>query len=120
MIPIYGKLNYKVKENISTGLGYIALVSSYRLTDEFNNAYTSRFAIEPYVFGEAKLLKNTYISAKVGYAISRKYPVYGKDDKIDWQLSFIKFGDERSQLNPIIENGVFFEFGLAYKIDIPK
>lgn len=119
-LPIYGKVNYKVKENISAGLGYIALVSSYRLTGEFNNAYTSRFAIEPYVFSEAKLFKNTYFNAKAGYAISRKYPVYDKADKIDWQLSFLKFGDDRIQLNPVIENGVFFEFGLAYKIDIPK
>ncbi len=119
-LPIYGKLNYKVKETISTGLGYVALVSSYRLTDEFNNAYTSRFAIEPYVFGEAKLLKNTYFNTKVGYAISRKYPIYEKDDKLDWQLSFMKFGDDRIQHNPIIENGFFFEFGIAYKIDLPK
>lgn len=119
-LPIYGKVNYKFNDNFASGMGYIALVSSYRLTEAFNNAYTSRFAIEPYFFGETKLFKNTYLNAKAGYAISRKYPVYHKDDKIDWQLSFIKFGDDREQLNPTIENGVFFEFGLAYKIDIPK
>jgi len=119
-LPIYGKINYRAKEGISMGFGYIALVSSYRLTGEFDNAYTSRFAIEPYLFSEAKLFKNTYVNAKAGYAVSRKYPVYDKADKIDWQLSFIKFGDDRTQLNPVIENGLFFELGLAYKINIPK
>jgi len=115
-LPIYGKVNYKLNDKINAGLGYIALVSSYRLT-EFNDAYTSRFAIEPYLFTDVKLFKNTYFNAKLGYAISRSYPIYAKEDKIDWQLSFIKFGDDREQLNPVIENGTFIEFGLAYKID---
>lgn len=118
-LPIYGKVNYQFNQNLASGLGYVALVSSYRLTGEFNDAYTSRFAIEPYLYADAKLFKNTYFMAKFGYAISRKYPVYAKDDQLDWQLSFIKFGDKRTQLNPIIENGAFIEFNLAYKIDIP-
>jgi hypothetical protein len=118
-LPIYGKVNYQFNQRLASGLGYIALVSSYRLTGEFNNAYTSRFAIEPYLYADTKLFKNTYFTAKFGYAISRKYPVYAKYDQLDWQLSFIKFGDNRTPLNPVIENGAFVEFNLAYKIDIP-
>lgn len=117
-LPIYGKANYKGNDKLDYGFGYVALVSSYRLTQEFDDAYTSRFAIEPYLYADLKLFKNTYFNAKAGYAISRTYPIYDKDDKIDWQLSFIKFGDEREQLNPIIENGAFIEIGLAYKIDL--
>lgn len=119
-LPIYGKVNYQFTPGLASGVGYIALVSSYRLTGDFNDAYTSRFAIEPYLYADVKLFKNTYFNAKAGYAISRKYPVYAKEDKIDWQLSFIKFGDDRTQLNPVIENGAFIEFSLAYKIDLPE
>ncbi|MEN8250316.1 MAG: DUF6268 family outer membrane beta-barrel protein [Bacteroidota bacterium] len=116
-LPIHGKVNYELNEGFSSGLGYVALVSSYRLS-EFNDSYTSRFAIEPFLYADVKLFKNTYFNVKAGYTMSRNYPIYEKDDKIDWQLSFMKFGDDREQLNPVIMNGAFVEFGLAYKIDI--
>lgn len=119
-LPIYAKIKYKVGNSFSTGLGYIALVSSYRLTGEFDDAYTSRYAIEPFAFAEVKFLKQLYLNAKFGYTLGRKYPVYAKDDRLDWQLSFIKFGDDRTQLNPEIQDNFFFEIGLAFKVEIGK
>ncbi len=50
--------------------------------------------------------------------MGRSYPVYAKDDKLDWQLMFMKFGDDREQLNSEIDDGVFIEFTLSYKVDI--
>ncbi len=117
-LPIYAKIKYKVGDRFSTGLGYIALVSSYRLSGKFNDAYTSRYAIEPYAFAEVKFLKRLYFNAKFGYTMGRKYPVYAKDDQLDWQLSFVKFGDDRTQLNPEIQENFFFELGLAFKVEI--
>jgi len=117
-LPIYAKIKYNLNNNFSTGAGYIALVSSYRLTGEFNDAYTSRYAIEPYVFAEVKFLKHLYFNGKLGYTMGRKYPIYTKDDRLDWQLSFIKFGDDRTQLNPEIQENFFFELGLAFRIDV--
>ncbi len=117
-LPIYAKLNFQASEKFSTGLGYIALVSTYRLSGEFNDAYTSRFAIEPYLYADIKLMKNLYLNGKAGYTMGRKYPVYAKDDKIDWQLSFIKFGDNREQLNYEIDDGLFIEFSISYKVDV--
>ncbi len=117
-LPIYAKIKYNLNNNFSTGAGYIALVSSYRLSGEFNDAYTSRYAIEPYVFAEVKFLKQLYFNGKLGYTMGRKYPVYAKDDRLDWQLLFIKFGDDRTQLNPEILDNFFFELGLAFKVDV--
>ena len=117
-LPIYAKIKYSLNNNFSTGAGYIALVSSYRLTGEFNDAYTSRYAIEPYVFAEVKFLKHIYFNGKLGYTMGRKYPVYAKDDRLDWQLLFIKFGDDRTQLNPEIQDNFFFELGLAFRVDV--
>lgn len=117
-LPIYAKIKYKVGNSFSTGLGYIALVSSYRLTGEFDDAYTSRYAIEPYAFAEVKFLKQLFFNAKFGYTMGRRYPVYEKDDRLDWQLSFIKFGDDRTQLNPEIQDNFFFEIGLSFKVEV--
>ncbi len=120
-LPIWAKINYQVSKPFALGVGYKALVSSYRLSgDVFNDAYTSRFAIEPYLYLDFEVAKNIFLNGKAGYTMSRKYPVYAKDDQLDWQLSFVKFGDDRAQLNPEIEDGVFFEFGIAYKVDVPK
>lgn len=117
-LPIYAKIKYNVGNSFSTGLGYIALVSSYRLTGEFDDAYTSRYAIEPYAFAEVKFLKQLYFSAKFGYTMGRKYPVYEKDDRLDWQLSFVKFGDDRTQINPEIQDNFFIELGFAFKVEV--
>ncbi|MCD4731733.1 MAG: DUF6268 family outer membrane beta-barrel protein [Bacteroidales bacterium] len=117
-LPIYAKIKYNVNTNFLTGVGYIALVSSYRLSGEFNDAYTSRYAIEPYVFAEVKFLKQLYFNGKLGYTMGRKYPIYAKEDRLDLQLSFIKFGDDRTQLNPEILDNFFFELGLAFKVDV--
>jgi hypothetical protein len=118
-LPIWAKINYQVSKPFSFGVGYKALVGSYRLSGDFKDAYTSRFAIEPYFYLDFEVAKNIFLNGKAGYTMSRKYPIYAKDDQLDWQLSFVKFGDDRTQLNPEIENGVFFEFGIAYKVDVP-
>ena len=117
-LPIYAKVNYGINEGFSAGLGYIALVSTFRLSRDFQDAYTSRFAIEPYLYTDIKVVENIYLNGKLGYTLGRSYPVYAKDDKLDWQLMFMKFGDERIQLNSKIEDGVFIEFTLSFKVDI--
>jgi hypothetical protein len=117
-LPIYAKIKFKTGSNFSLGIGYLALVSSYRLTEEFQDDYTSRYAIEPYGFGEIKFLKKLFFNGKIGYTLGRRYPIYAKDDRVDLQLSFIKFGDDRNQLNPEIEDNFFIEIGLSFKIDI--
>jgi len=119
-LPIWAKINYQVSNPFALGVGYKALVGSYRLSGEFKDSYTSRFAIEPYLYLDVEVAKNIFLNGKAGYTMSRKYPVYAKEDQLDWQLSFVKFGDDRTQLNPIINNGVFFEIGIAYKVDVPK
>lgn len=118
-LPIWAKVNYQVSNPFAFGVGYKALVGSYRLSGDFKDAYTSRFAIEPYFYLDFEVAKNIFLNGKAGYTMSRKYPIYAKDDQLDWQLSFVKFGDDRTQLNPEVENGVFFEFGIAYKVDVP-
>jgi len=119
-LPIYAKIKYKPFDNFFAGVGYIALVSSYRLTGDFNDDYTSRYAIEPYAFAEVRFFKQIYFTGKFGYTLSRKYPIYAEDDKLDLQLSFIKFGDDRNQLNPEIEDNYFFEVGIAFKVDVSE
>ncbi len=117
-IPIWAKVNYKASEKLNLGFSYMALVSSYRLTGEFNNDYISRFAIEPVIYAETPIVKNFYLKGKIGYTLGRDYPVYDRDDKLDWKLSMVEFGDERTPLNSNIKDGMFFEISIAYKVDI--
>jgi len=117
-IPIWTKINYKASEKLNLGFSYMALVSSYRLTGEFNNDYISRFAIEPVLYAEIPVVKNLYLKSKIGYTLGRDYPVYDRDDKLDLKLSLIEFGNKRTPLNTDIKDGVFFEISIAYKVDI--
>ena len=117
-IPIWAKVNYKVSEKLNLGFSYMALISTYRLTGEFNNAYISRFAIEPVLYAEVPIVKNLYLTGKAGHTLGRDYPVYDRNDKINWKLSMIEFGDKRTPLNAKVKNGVFFKISIAYKVDI--
>ncbi len=119
-LPIWAKLNYNTTKKVDVGFSYFALVTTYRLSGEFNNDYTSRFAIEPVLYAETPIVPKLYLKGKVGYTLGRDFPIYAHDDKLDWKLTLVEFGNKRTPLNSSIKNGVFIEFSVVYKINVPN
>ncbi len=63
-------------------------------------------------FEESVLLR-----AKLGYS-SNNYEMYAEGDKMDLGVSAFSFGDDRTQLNPSLNGGVFLKFEAIYRFHI--
>jgi hypothetical protein len=63
------------------------------------------------------LEESVLLRAKVGYS-SNNYEMYAAGDKMDLGVSAFSFGDDRTQLNPSLNGGVFLKFEAIYRFHI--
>lgn len=121
MLPVFAKLNYKVSDRFTAGFSHFGLTTSYGLNDtDYAEDYLERQSIDLALFGNYKLYNNFYLEARFGQSISRCYKQYGSDDKVDFALPLITFGDNRTLKNVQFEDGPFIDLRLIYRIPIPQ
>ena len=66
LLPIYAKVKYQATENISTGISFFGLITSYRLGNpDYQTDYMERTSIDLTVLRRAG---NIHIEGRVGYA----------------------------------------------------
>jgi hypothetical protein len=120
LLPIYGKVNYHVNEDLTTGLSFFGLITSYDLNQErYGSDYMERSSIDVTLFARKRLYKNLFGEVRAGYALSRSYAQYRDDENIDLRISLIKIGDNQGPpVNYQIEDGVIFKFRLVYNLKI--
>lgn len=120
LLPIYGKVNYHVNEDLTAGLSFFGLLTSYDLNQaKYGFDYMERSSIDITLFARKRLFNNVFGEVRAGYALSRSYAQYHRDDKIDLRISLIKIGDHQG--NPVnyqIEDGIIFKFRLVYNLPI--
>src|SRR5690554_3039334 len=107
LLPIYGKVNYKVNDRTTTGISLFGLVTSYALSDvHYATDYMERTSIDITAFAKWRILKNIFMEGRIGYALERNYKQYHKDDTVDLKISIIKIGDNRGEpINPVFNDG---------------
>ncbi len=120
LLPIYGKLNYKVSDRFSTGIAYFGLITSYALSESYNrHTYMERTSIDFTLFGRLKAYGNIYIEGRLGYALDRNYEQYHKNENIDLRVSILKLGDHRGEpKNITFRDGPIAELRLVYNLPI--
>lgn len=119
MLPIYVKINYKVNENLTTGFSHFALITSYRLGNlAYENDYIERTSIDLMVFGRQRLLENIFIEGRLGYAVGRKYVQYAEDQKVNFRLIIINFGDNRIIKNEMMRGGPIANLRIVYNLPL--
>jgi hypothetical protein len=120
LLPIYSKLKYKVNDRLIAGIGHFGLITSYRLGEPENaDYYMEKECIDIFLFGRYHLFGNFHTEGRIGYALDRKYAQYQKDEKMDFRLSIIKFGDDRTQTNVCFKDGPFASLSLVYSLPLP-
>lgn len=120
-LPIIADINYKINKKAWLGMKFDGLGTTYNLNEQNyspNGAYVSKTSNELVSYLRFQIIRSIYLNAKVGYAISRNYEVYDANDKIDWSLSSIYFGDDRTQLNERFKDGAIFKIELLYRLHI--
>ena len=120
LLPIYGKVNYKISERTTTGFSLFGLVTSYALSDpDYSMDYMERTSIDLSLFAKWKMVGNIYLEGRFGYALARRYNQYNKDQTIDLKVSILKFGDDRGEpVNPVFNDGLIANLRLVYSLSI--
>ena len=118
-LPIIADANYRIGNKTWLGMKFDGLGTTYNLTTQnytSNGAYVSKVSNELVSYLRLQLSKSIYLNTKIGYAISRSYGIYDTNDKVDWSLASIYFGDNRTQLNTNFKDGVLFKIELLYRL----
>ena len=117
-LPISADVSYKY--GITTiGVDYFGIGRSYNV--HYKNSPTlyadlSSLEFAGYLQFNA-LEESVLLRAKLGYS-SNNYEMYAKGDKMDLGVSAFSFGDDRTQLNPSLNGGVFLKFEAIYRFHI--
>ncbi len=119
VLPILVDVNYQLSNKMAIGVNFDGLGSTYNLNTSFsnsNNVYVAKTSNELFSFLQFQFDKSFYLKAKVGYSFFRSYKVYDQNDKVNFSISSIYFGDDRTPLNTIFKDGVLFKLELIYRI----
>jgi hypothetical protein len=120
-LPTDFDFNYRIASATKIGMDYIAIGKSYKLTTANVRAtYAENNSLQFSVYVQNNSInKNVNMRLKTGIQIN-DYNVYPIDQKIDYRISALKFGDNRTQLNSKLSNSVYFMAEAIYRFDIPS
>jgi hypothetical protein len=114
-LPIAADINYNVGA-ATIGFDYFGIGRSY-LIHQNNTApvYVEQSPLEFSSYVQLNTFnKNVLVRAKFGYT-TNEHEVYAEDDTLDFRLSAISFGDDRTQLNPRLNGSLFIKFEAIYR-----
>lgn len=119
LLPVYSKISYKVSENFSFGFNHFGLVTTYKLGEEaYNGDYLERRSIDAGLFGRLKLTGDFYLEGRMGYSFDRNYAQYDAQDKVDFSIPLVSFGDNRVQKNVSFHNGAYANLRIVYSMQL--
>ena len=119
LFPIYGKVKYKVNGRFSTGWSHFGLITTYRLGDPaYEGDYMERKSIDETLFARYQLYGNIFLEGRFGYALGRSYAQYEADQKVDFTLPLVGFGDNRIQKNISFHDGFIASVRFIYNVPI--
>ena len=121
MLPITLKVNYMVTDNLTAGFSHFGMLTSYKLGGEhYKGDYIERQCIDLSLFVRQRITGNLFVEGKVGRTFGRGYTQYAEDQKIDFGIPLVTFGDERVAKNTAFEDGLFVDVGIVYAVDLSK
>jgi len=119
LLPSMLDLNYALFNKTHAGIGFVSPTSSYYLNKPLysdQNEYVVKVSNELSAHIKYQLGKSIFFKTEVGYPVSRHYKVFNADDKVDFALGNLYFGDKRVQLNHNVDKGLIFKIKLVYRI----
>ena len=119
-LPIAADVSYKFGLT-TVGIDYFGIGRSYNV--HYENAPTlyadlSSLEFAGYLQFNA-MEESVLLRLKAGYS-SNDYEMYAEGDKMDLGISAFSFGDDRTQLNPSINGGIFLKFEAIYRFHLKE
>ncbi len=119
LFPVTLKVNYLANKNLTLGLSHFGLITSYYLSDPlYKGDYIERKSIDLSLFFRQRLSGNFYIEGKAGRTFGRSYSQFECDQKVNFSLPLVGFGDNRVAKNTTFNDGFFIDFGFVYNISL--
>jgi hypothetical protein len=119
LLPIYGKLYVMPNKNVSTGIHFIGLTTSYQIAEKnFENHYVQRNAIDVSWFGNVQLIRNIYFEGRLGYSLTKDYGLYANDEKAAITFPLFAINDKRVRANNDFDGSIFIHGRLLYSLPI--
>ncbi|MFH0758590.1 MAG: DUF6268 family outer membrane beta-barrel protein [Bacteroidota bacterium] len=122
MIPITARVEYTVNENMLVGFNHFGLITTYALGNEaYAGDYMERQSIDLSLFIRQRLAGNIFVEGMAGYAVGRKYRQFEGDQKVDFAIPLVAFGDNRVVKNEMagFDNGLILTLKLIYNMTMP-
>jgi hypothetical protein len=117
LLPAAVDLNYLLGTKLRVGMNFDGLGSTYALDNQiYGSSYVQKSSNELFAYTRYPLTKSLLLHLRMGYAFFRSYKVYGTDDKIDFSISSIYFGDNRTLLNTPFKDGMIFKVDFVYRL----
>ena len=121
LLPVYSKINYKVSDQFTAGINHFGLITTYKLGDPaYQGDYIERSSIDVGFFGRYRLAGNIYVEGRFGRTLDRSYAQYAADQKVDFSIPLVGFGDDRVQKNVSFQDGIYANIRLVYNLPIPE
>lgn len=119
MLPINLKVSYKISERLTIGASHFGFTTTYRINQaEFKTDYIERNSIDESLFVRWKMIGNLHVETRFGYSLNRTYAQYDENQKLDFRLSIVGFGDDRVQKNVNFNSGSLASIRLVYSIPL--
>ncbi|MCB0457637.1 MAG: hypothetical protein KDC91_07835, partial [Flavobacteriaceae bacterium] len=118
--PISTDINYSFNK-ITLGVDYYGIGRSFNITEELApKVYVDLGSLEFSSYIQLNTFQKTVLlRLKAGYS-SNDFEVYQQGDNISLGLSAFTFGDDRKQLNPQINDGMFVRLEAIYRLRLPE
>lgn len=124
LFPISLRVEYSVNDNMITGLNHFGLITTYALGDDaYAGDYLERQSIDLSLFLRQRLAGNIFVEGMVGRAMGRSYRQFEGDQKVDFAIPLVAFGDDRvvkSDLDTGFDDGLILTLKLIYNMPMPE
>ncbi len=114
-LPISANYLYSISDRLEAGVSFNGLISSFTQS-QIGPFYLQRGYnhLTPHL--DFYVTQNIAIQVKPGILIGSKFKLFQEQDKADWSLSALKFGDNRTIQSEIDASGFIVEFGVVYRV----
>ena len=118
-LPIYADVNYKILKKVRIGADMLALTAGYDLNQySLASSYVQKTTQEFGGYLQFDIWKSQLIlRTKVLYTIN-DFQLYDDSETIDFGMTGIYFGDNRTKLVDELKSGLGFQVSLAYRFHI--
>lgn len=119
LFPIYGKVKYQFNDRLDGGWSHFGLITTYRLGHpDYQGDYLERKSIDETLYLRFKLAGDFFLEGRAGYALGRSYKQYEADQKVDFSIPLVGFGDDREAKSVSFHDGFIASLRLVYSIEL--